>query len=315
MFVQNDYNEFIGLKALYQSFSTLKEVKMSLNSRIFRFMCKKADTARDEGLTTPESITRFDNIVYGSDSKWQILDVYRPKDIALPSPVIVSVHGGGWVYGDKEVYQYYCMDLAQRGFAVVNFSYRLAPKHRFPAQIEDTNSVFEWVMKNASQYSFDTGSIFALGDSAGAQMLATYSCILTNPEYAKEYSFKTPEGLRILGIALNCGLYNVENCKNISFFKDFLKDRGTPKELHTISAANFVTDKFPPSFVMTANGDELKDQAPFMEDALKKNNVKHIFREYGDDMTTLYHVFHCNIKSPDAKKANDDECDFFRSLM
>ena len=292
-----------------------KEDNMSLNSMIFCHMCKKADTARDEGLTTPESITRFDDIIYGSDPKWQILDVYRPKDIVTPAPVIVSVHGGGWVYGDKGVYQYYCMDLAKRGFIVVNFSYRLAPKHRFPAQIIDTNTVFDWVIKNADKYGFDTDNIFAVGDSAGAQILATYSCILTNPEYAKEFPFEAPKGLKIKGVALNCGLYNVENNKNISLFKDFLKDKGTPKELSLISPAKFVTDKFPPSFVMTANGDELKDQAPFMEEALKKNNVKHVFKIYGDDKTTLYHVFHCNIKSPDAKKANDDECDFFKSLM
>ena len=288
---------------------------MSLNSFIFRNMCLMADSKRDKGLKTPPDIDRFDNIIYGTDDKWQSLDVYRSKSLPNPSPIIVSVHGGGWVYGSKEIYQYYCMDLAKRGFAVVNFSYRLAPKHRFPAQIEDTNTVFDWIIKNADKYGFDTDNIFALGDSAGAQILATYACILTNPEYAKKYSFKTPEGLRLLGIALNCGLYNVENSENISFFKDFLKDKGSKEELHTISAANFVTDKFPPSFVMTANGDELKDQAPFMVDALKENNVKHVYKVYGDDNTTLYHVFHCNIKSPDAKKANDDECDFFKSLM
>ena len=48
----------------------------------------------------------------------------------------------------------------------------------------------------------------------------------------------------------------------------------------------------------------------------EKANYKILeFKEYGDDTTTLYHVFHCNIKSPDAKVANDDECDFFKSLM
>lgn len=288
---------------------------MSLNSFIFCHMCKKADTKRDAGLSTPPDIDRFDNIIYGTDNKWQSLDVYRPKTLSNPGPVIVSVHGGGWVYGSKEIYQYYCMDLAKRGFVVVNFSYRLAPKHKFPAQITDTNSVFEWIMKNADKYGFDTDNIFALGDSAGAQILATYACILTNPEYAKNYKFKTPEGLKLLGIALNCGLYNIENSENSSLIRDFLKDRGTPEELHMISAANFVTDRFPPSFVMTANGDELKAQAPFMISALEKSNVKHVFKEYGDDSNTLYHVFHCNIKSPDAKVANDDECDFFKSLM
>ena len=67
------------------------------------------------------------------------MDVYRPRDTDAVIPVIVSVHGGGWGYGDKERYQYYCMSLAQQGFAVVNFSYRLASKYKFPAPLEDTN--------------------------------------------------------------------------------------------------------------------------------------------------------------------------------
>ena len=66
---------------------------------------------------------------------------------------------------------------------------------------------------------------------------------------------------------------------------------------------------------MTSNGDELKDQAPFMVEALKKNNVRHEYKIYGTDDNMLYHVFHCDIKSEDAKVTNDDECDFFRSLM
>ena len=73
-------------------------------SRIFREMCLKADTERDKGLTTPEDIKRFDDIPYGADEKWQILDVYRPKSHEGEKlPVIVSIHGGGWVYGSKEI--------------------------------------------------------------------------------------------------------------------------------------------------------------------------------------------------------------------
>ena len=97
---------------------------MSQTSDFIRSSWKVSDAERDAGLTTPLDIVRYDDIVYGTDPKWQSLDVYRPKaceDRKLP--VIVSVHGGAWVYGDKELYQYYCMDLAQRGFAVVNFTF------------------------------------------------------------------------------------------------------------------------------------------------------------------------------------------------
>lgn len=288
---------------------------MSLNSMIFCHMCKKADTARDKGLTTPDNVARFNDIVYGKDNKWQVLDVYRPKDLPVPAPVIVSVHGGGWVYGDKDVYQYYCMDLASRGFAVINFSYRLAPKYKYPTAVEDTNLVFNWIFANSDKYKLDTGNIFAVGDSAGAQNLAIYACILTNPDYASKYSFKIPDDLRIIAMALNCGIYDMEVKKNISFCKDLLKEKGSEEELSLLSPAKYVTEDYPPCFIMTSNGDELKDQAPFMVEALKKNNVRHEYKIYGTDDNMLYHVFHCDIKSEDAKVTNDDECDFFRSLM
>lgn len=71
-------------------------------SDIIRAEFAEGDNKRDVGLKTPENIVRYDDIIYGTESKWQKLDVYRPKDVMGKLPVIVSVHGGGWVYGDKE---------------------------------------------------------------------------------------------------------------------------------------------------------------------------------------------------------------------
>ena len=120
---------------------------MSQMSDMIRKMFHEGDVKRDAGLTTPEDIVRFDNIQYGTiEPKWQMLDVYRPKNITGKLPVILSVHGGGWVYGDKDVYQFYCMSLAQRGFAVVNYSYRLAPEYKYPASFEDTKDVCDWII-------------------------------------------------------------------------------------------------------------------------------------------------------------------------
>ena len=101
---------------------------MSETSDLFRKLFKEGDDIRDAGLSTPDDIVRYDNILYGEEPAWQVLDVYRPGNAAGDKlPVIIDVHGGAWVYGDKERYQYYCMNLAQMGFAVVNFTYRLAP--------------------------------------------------------------------------------------------------------------------------------------------------------------------------------------------
>ena len=80
---------------------------MSVTSDNIRKSFKESDDRRDAGLTTPANVERYDDIVYGEDAASQSLDVYRPKGAEGRLPVIVSVHGGGWVYGDKERYQYY----------------------------------------------------------------------------------------------------------------------------------------------------------------------------------------------------------------
>ena len=114
---------------------------MSEVSERLRVEWAKGDQARDAGLTTPAYIRRYNDIPYGDDRDWNALDVYRNRYKAGKLPVIMLIHGGGWVYGCKELYQYYGMELARRGFAVVNYSYRLAPEHPFPAQLQDTVAV------------------------------------------------------------------------------------------------------------------------------------------------------------------------------
>ena len=289
---------------------------MSLNSFIFRKMCTKSDTERDRGLTTPDEIERFDDIQYGEDKKWNLLDVYRPRSAAgVRLPVIVSFHGGGWVYGDKEVYQYYCMELAKRGFAVVNYNYRLAPEYRYPAPFEDTNAVFGWLMENAGKYGFDTDNIFAVGDSAGATGIALYACILTSEDYAARYSFSPPEGLRIKGLALNCGIYDAEHFCTVKTLKDYLPKQNKEDALSALTVIKHVTERFPPSYIMTANCDTLRSESPLLERALKEKGVPCIYKEYGSADCKLYHVFHCNIKTAEAAQANDDECSFFKELI
>lgn len=289
---------------------------MSFVSMFLRAAFQRSDDKRDAGLTTPDGIQRYDGIQYGPDEAWNVLDVYRPKGTKEKLPVIVSVHGGGWVYGDKERYQYYCMSLAEKGFAVVNFTYRLAPKHKFPAPLEDTNRVFAWVLEQAEVYGFDLENIFAVGDSAGAHLLALYCCICTHPTYAAGFQFVPPRGFVPRAVALNCGVYTVQKSgkKDLTswLMKDFLPGKGTEAELNAISVLNHVTPAFPPAFVMTCEGDFLASQAPPLANLLKDLRVPVEYHYYGDPEHVLGHVFHCNIKSADAQKCNGDECDFFK---
>ncbi len=291
---------------------------MSYISDDMRKNFKIGDDIRDAGLTTPEDIVRFDDIQYGEHAEWQVLDVYKPKgreDEKLP--VIVSVHGGAWVYGDKERYQYYCMSLAQRGFAVINFTYRLAPEFKFPAAIEDENLVFTWIIENKEKYGFDINNIFAVGDSAGGHQLGLYTAISTNPEYAKNFEFKVPEKLKIKAVALNCGAFNIDISEKTTglLMKDYLLGGGTPEELELVNILGHITSDFPTTFIMTAVGDFLTKDASLLANKLMEVKVPFIFRFYGDSENALGHVFHCNMKSEEGKKCNDHECDFFKSLM
>ena len=70
---------------------------MEKMSSIIRREFKKGDDIRDAGLTAPDDVIQYKDIAYGKDSAMQVLDVYRPKDTEGNLPVIVSVHGGGWV--------------------------------------------------------------------------------------------------------------------------------------------------------------------------------------------------------------------------
>lgn len=290
---------------------------MSLTSFLVRYSFSRNDRKRDAGLTSPDTIKRFDDIQYGSDPKWHVLDVYRPLGTEGILPVIVNVHGGGFVYGDKELYQYYCMALAEHGFAVVNFTYRLAPEFRFPSALEDTSSVFGWVLENAGAYGFDVNNIFAVGDSAGANLLGLYCCIYSNPDYARNFSFPAPVCPR--AVILNCGLYRQTYSKkkdlNTLLMANLMPNRGTEEEYHLLCVGEHTTPDFPSAFIMTGEGDFLADQAlPFYEN-LKALGVDTEYHFYGDKDHVLGHVFQCDIRLPEAIECTRDECEFLRERI
>lgn len=292
---------------------------MTLTAMLFCLMAKNGDKKRDAGLTIPDAVDVYRDLSYGPHGKWSLLDLYVPKEAERPVPVIVSVHGGGWVYGDKEVYRFYCSDLARRGFAVVNFNYRLAPKHKFPAALEDTDAAFRWTLAHAEEYGLDASRVFAVGDSAGAHMLGLYGCLCADPAFAAAFPLRPPEGLSLRAVALNCGIYELARGEAdrsmLALMRDVLPGGGTAEELARISVLGHVTAAFPPAFVMTASGDFLAAQAPPLAEKLRALGVECEYRYYGDEQRQLGHVFHCNQRLPEAARCNDDEIAFFRRFL
>lgn len=280
-----------------------------------------ADAKRDEGLTTPEDIRRFDDLSYGPHGKENLLDIYVQKAVTAPQATIVNIHGGGWVYGSKEIYQFYCMSLAQHGFTVVNINYRLAPESRFPSAVEDINNALTFLTKNGAKYCVDTDKLILIGDSAGGQLVSHYATIATNPEFAALFDFKVPD-VTIRAVGLHCGEYDgrklaIQEQKNLFLeYLGYMDKKPTEELLECVDALKYMTKEFPPAFIMSAENDFLHDNAEPMQKHLENLGVPCEMKIYGTkEQKEIAHVFEVNIRLPEATQCNDDACAFYKKFI
>lgn len=118
------------------------------------------------------------------DAEKQKLDIYRPAG-AANRPVLVFYHGGAWVRGDRKQYPFLGSRFAREGFVVVVPSYRLAPKHPHPAQIEDAAAALAWVVRNIAAHGGDPKRITLAGHSAGGHLA---SLLVTNEQWLRAHS-------------------------------------------------------------------------------------------------------------------------------
>lgn len=301
----------------------MNEEKKSLQETVSELRTKWAyyDKKRDEKLTVPENMANLYDISYGPHGESNLLDIYKTSDVNQAQATIVNIHGGAWVYGSKEVYKFYCMSLALRGFTVVNINYRLAPENLFPSALEDINSALTFIEKHAGEYCIDKEKLVLVGDSAGAQLASHYATIFTNPDFAKLYGFTIPN-VKIKAVGLNCGIYDpntrLQNDLDDIFWAYIgqntdIKSKDFQQKIDVLSN---ITPDFPPAFVMSSHRDFLLPQAQPMYDLLKNKGIEVVIKIYGaPNRKDIGHVFHVNMNLPEAKLCNDDECNFFRKFV
>ena len=290
---------------------------MSFESIMFNIQASRSDKRRDAAIPLPEGVTECRNISYGCQGDWNLLDVYTPAGTSEPLPTIVSIHGGGYVYGSKEIYRRYGMDMAKRGFAFVNFNYRLAPKWKFPTPLHDTNAVLNWVCKNAKRYHLDPSRIILLGDSAGAQLTSQYAAMHTNPQYAALFRMQlAPVTIRAVG--LFCGMYDMA-ARGAGERKGLALDylgKDLPADDSRFAVLENIGSNYPPAFIATACHDFLRPCAEPMYNFLREKGVEARWHCYGtEEDESIGHVFHVNIILPEAKQCNDDAALFFAKYV
>ena len=131
------------------------------------------------------------------------LDLYLPSSaerVPQARPLIVHVHGGGWTMGARSCGEAarYIPALVRHGYVVASVDYRLAPKYRFPAQLEDIRRAVAFLVSDAQRFGIDPGRIGLIGTSAGAHLAALYALERENPTVRAVVDMFGPTDLRLL---------------------------------------------------------------------------------------------------------------------
>jgi acetyl esterase len=120
----------------------------------------------------PEPVERIEDLTIPGPASDLKARIYTPIGEA-PLPAMVFFHGGGWVIGDLETHDPLCRALANAsGSVIVAVEYRLAPKHKFPAAVDDAFAALKWVVAHAAELGADPARIGVGGDSAGGNLSA-----------------------------------------------------------------------------------------------------------------------------------------------
>lgn len=156
-------------------------------------------------------ITAEKNLVFDERyGKYTRADVFFKKKEQGKYPVLVNVHGGGFVKGDKRHRRAISCYFAQNGWFVLNINHRLSPPYIFPAGIEDTINAINYLEEIKEKYNLDLDRIVISGDSAGAYYAAAAVVASKNEEYRK--ALRLPEcRLNAAAFLGFCGPYELEN--------------------------------------------------------------------------------------------------------
>ena len=289
---------------------------------VWRF-CADGDAEKHAVQTPPENIEKIKNIAYIDDGNiYHQLDVYYPEGTKKSDklPVIIDIHGGGWMYGDKDLNEYYCLSLAQRGYVVFNMSYRLVPDVTVNEQLQDVANALKWISENMKDYPCDSENIMLTGDSAGGQ-LAVYSAVLLQSEELRQIFNVENGNLDLTALVLTSPVSYMKDGGAFSAYTKILWGKDyEEKDTYNYMDLNEIIDfaQLPPTLLITSSGDSLAhEQTIKAYNLIKSSGVKCELADYGEEFgEELPHVFSILYPFDKAgKDAIDKEVDFFQRAM
>lgn len=281
----------------------------------------------------PKSLMSNDNMVVEKDicyddSKYPadcLLDTYcekRTDDKKLP--VMLYIHGGGFVAGDKAYREAHCKWVAHMGFFAISVNHTLAPKAQFPEPLQQLVKAMNWVADNAEKYNLDLNNVTVSGDSAGGYFAGELIAASLSDEMCDTLGCDRPK-YKFNGAVLNCGIYDLEAVFSAKILFDLgnkiiLDFAGIPASeiknypfLKECASINYVSSEFPATFVTHAKKDFFcGGQAQSLCKKLEECGV--YFEEYGSEKFGDNHCFSLTWKTQAAQDNNALTEKFLRKI-
>ncbi len=238
---------------------------------------------------------------YGeSEPAKQSLDLILPR-CGSAWPVLIFIHGGGFSSQDKLGYQRLAKTFAHQGYLVCNIDYRLAPRWKYPVQLDDVAEAVRWCWEHVREYGGDRERLFLAGDSAGAYLAAIYAAAMGDDRLLREIADSSQYPIPSLrGLLLFYGIYDLETVTDTAFplvgkmARDIL---GTDPEeyrhrAHLASPVRHIGPHFPATFLVSTDLDPLHSQSLQMAEALTAAGIFHrtLFLK-GREYPNAYHGF------------------------
>ena len=232
----------------------------------------------------PDGVTSIVDERYGEDSG-MVLDVHRPGSALGPLPLLVWIHGGGFVGGAKHELADYLRLVASHGYVVAAPGYSLAPEHRYPAPPRQVMQALAYLQSNAVRLGIEPERIALAGDSAGAHIAAQLGAVVTTAGFADAIGIvPTVTAAQLRCLALACGPYDLGLVDRASrtgrlFIEVVLRAytgtrsfRDDPRSA-TWSITENVTSRFPPTLLTVGNADPLRPHSELLAERLRAEGV------------------------------------------
>ena len=236
--------------------------------------------------STVAGVTIMDQSINGPGGQLP-LRIYTPdKAQAGPRPLIVHFHGGGWVLGNLQSSDWLASKVARdAGAVVVSVGYRLAPKHKFPAALDDCYAALEWAAREAASLGADADKIGLMGDSAGGN-LAAVVCLLAlergGPAISHLALFYpvTDGSMSSQSYKVNKDAIILTAADMAAFYGHYLPDDTDPLDWRVSPLYAPDLSGFPSTIIIVAAHDPLHDEGIQFAEKLADAGVEVVLKEY-----------------------------------